>query len=96
MPKKTFFVMDLIDAVNTANRQGKQTPEQRQGHNSLLEKVLHDTGNYSGFSYLGQSEVPAGEKPGIIFDQSEARDHEYPDDSRRVYLVALRLRRKGE
>ena len=30
-----------------------------------LEDVLHDTGNYGGFRYLGSAEVPTGELPGI-------------------------------
>jgi len=52
---------------------------------SLIEKVLMDTGNYKGFWSLRPYEVPSGQKPGIIFDESSARNHIYPDDSRRRY-----------
>ncbi len=30
-----------------------------------LEDILHETGNYRGFRYLDQSEVPPDNKPGI-------------------------------
>ena len=39
--------------------------EYRQGVMTLLEQVLHETGNYHGFGYLFQRDLPQGSKPGI-------------------------------
>ena len=38
----------------------------RQGLINSLEYVLHASGNYYGFRYLFQAEVPTGELPGIV------------------------------
>ncbi|MAH07439.1 hypothetical protein CMI38_04285 [Candidatus Pacearchaeota archaeon] len=37
----------------------------RQGVMLMVEKVLMDSGNYKGFGYLTEDEVPKGELPGI-------------------------------
>jgi hypothetical protein len=35
---------------------------------NALEYVLHESGNYRGFRYLLAAEVPAGAKPGVIYE----------------------------
>jgi hypothetical protein len=42
----------------------------RQGMMNVLEGVLHDAGAYKGFRYLHSDEVPAGELPGVNFEQN--------------------------
>ena len=37
----------------------------RQGVMTMIEQVLMDSGNYKGFGYLTEDEVPAGCLPGI-------------------------------
>lgn len=60
MPRKTIDVETLIDWVNTRLASPNSmltvqdlTPEQamRVGAYSLLEQILHATGNYEGFNY---------------------------------------------
>jgi hypothetical protein len=85
--RKTVEVAYLLALVNWMNRTGRQMREIRIGSNSLLESALHASGLYNGFTYLYQRDVPSGEQPGIIFDESPAREHKYPDDSRRSYYV---------
>jgi hypothetical protein len=84
MGRKTVDVSQLVGWVNTrlavpdsAHRFDGMSPEQayRAGVASLLEQVLHATGNYRGFGYQQSERVP---------------DSDYPlregyDDTRRVY-----------
>lgn len=89
MKRKTIEIKKLKEWVNDklANSVDSKyvNPQWRFGLCSLLERVLMDTGNYQGYWGLRQNEVPVGQKPGIIFDESPARNHVYPDDSRRRY-----------
>ncbi len=55
--RKTIAVDDIIDMVNTANKLGQLSSEHMQGHNALLNCILHATGNYNGFQYLAPYEV---------------------------------------
>ena len=83
--RKTFNVEEFRISVNKMLAESKTKREYRIGMYITLENLLFETGNYHGYNHLRQSDVPAGELPGIIFDESENRDHKYPDDSRRVY-----------
>lgn len=71
MARKTFEVNQLILQVNDMCKESTCSPDVRQGMMNLLENVLHETGNYRGFRYLLQDQVPAGEKPGVNYDVSE-------------------------
>ena len=84
MKRKTFKVRDLVDAVNQRNTLSRNIdPAMRAGWNSLLEKLLHDTGNYRGFGYLDETNVPEGQTPGIRTDANGVKS--FPDETRRVY-----------
>lgn len=85
--RKTVDVAFLLAKVNWINSTSKVAAPVRSGMNSLLETVLHEAGVYQGFSYLYEHEVPKGEKPGIIFDESPAHAHQYPDNTRVRYSV---------
>ena len=68
MPKrKTVRVEDLVDTANRLFKNSTCEPAVRQGVINFLEHFLHETGNYQGFRYLLQDEVPAGEKPGVNY-----------------------------
>lgn len=63
--RKTIAIKDLLVRVNNMLANSTCSSEVRQGMMGVLESVLHDTGNYKGFRYLAQAEVPAGHLPGI-------------------------------
>jgi hypothetical protein len=88
--KKTVHLRALIDRVNARNElslgSGEVERARRDGWNSFLENVLSDADAYAGFGYLRSGEVPPGVEPGIIFDESEERAHQYPDPSRKRYF----------
>ena len=51
----------------------------------VLEDVLLDSGNYKGFRYLTEAEVPEGFKPGINSD-SDNSDTKFTNcDSTRIH-----------
>lgn len=67
--KKTISVQAIKDDINKALKNSDYlTPDYRQGLISCVENVLHSTGNYNGFRYLTEDEVPKGEQPGINYD----------------------------
>jgi hypothetical protein len=51
MPRKTVEVADLLERVNTYLNGDFASEEAKAGACSVLESVLHDTGNYKGFGY---------------------------------------------
>jgi len=85
MGRKTVEVEPLRKFINSILANSTCSPEQRQGSIMILEEVLRRSGNYGGFGYLDASQVPAGQLPGIIFNEEDIRNHEFPDETRRVY-----------
>ena len=85
MPRKTIKIETLLAEVNRRNRESICQPKIRQGWNSLLETVLHNTGNYRGFGYLESNMVPAGQRPGIKMEGSLV-SFDGCDETRRYYL----------
>jgi hypothetical protein len=51
--RKTVEVADIQEFVNHNLQRDNLSEEAKAGMCSLLEKVLHDTGNYRGFMYDG-------------------------------------------
>lgn len=70
--RKTMNVETFKDQVNNilASMPGDCAEKRayRKGIMTLLEDVLFETGNYSGFQYLGDDKVPTGCAPGIHWD----------------------------
>lgn len=65
MSRKTVSV-DVIKAqCNLILRTSEMSAAYRQGIAEVVSSILMDTGNYRGFRYLHQGEVPAGHEPGI-------------------------------
>ena len=74
MKRKTFNVKDLVDKMNDRLKNSTCSPEARFGMISVLESILHETGNYRGFTYL---EGEVGES-GYV--------EKFGDESRRFYF----------
>ena len=70
MAKKTFNVQEFVDTINSALAQSTCDVKVRDGMIFALEDVLFKTGNYAGYRYLLQSDVPEGELPGVRYDES--------------------------
>lgn len=66
MGRKTVNVAEIITSINDVLKWANSTPEYRFGQISIAENILHATGNYRGFRYLLESEVPAGHLPGMV------------------------------
>lgn len=91
--RKTFDVNNLRIVVNNMLEHSTCSRDIRWGMMTVLEHVLHETGNYRGFRYLEAHEVPAGELPGIVHGTSSKpghpnviTDNKFPDESRVYYI----------
>lgn len=62
-----------------------QEKQRRYGLASLCEQILHATGNYAGYGYIGAEGLPSP-------TPEEIRAGNY-DDSRRVYFYSPKLQR---
>ena len=77
--RQTIKVRELGVAVNLAIRTGEHgTAEFRRGQASVLEQVLHMTGQYRGFAYTDPDAERNGE--GYLVEGGY-------DDSQRVYIL---------
>lgn len=65
MKRKTIEVNKLKNQINFMLAKSRIDAESRRSMIVILEMVLMDTGNYNGFSYLGEKDVPDGHLPGI-------------------------------
>lgn len=66
MGRKTTNVVEIITAFNDWLKRSTTSPEFRLGMISAADTVLHRSGNYRGFRYLLESEVPTGQLPGMV------------------------------
>jgi hypothetical protein len=82
--RKTIKVVELVELVNQRNRVSTCAAGIRAGWNAILEEVLHKTDGYNGYRYLSAGEVPKGQAPGIL---PEDTGFIFPDESRRNYFV---------
>ncbi len=65
MPRKTVSVEYVIDQCNEILRRSTCNEGSRLGVIMMASEILHKTGNYKGFRYLNEEEVPEGQLPGI-------------------------------
>ncbi len=77
MARKTYPVDDLKALVNKLNTNVRTSTQQRAANNSLLEIVLHHTGNYKGYQYV----LPDGNQ----VPTQDVVDGKYDDSRRRYY-----------
>ena len=57
MARNTFEISKLVQMVNHRNANSTCSPAERQGWNSLLEKVLFEADAYDGFGYLWRDDL---------------------------------------
>jgi len=86
--KKTIKVEDIVNSLNW------QIANQHQVYNGgraammmFVKDILHKTGNYRGFRYLEQHEVPKDCRPGIqprIIEGDVEKDRFWDTDPTRV------------
>ena len=72
--RKTISVSSLKQKVNKMLALSTGRHSERFGMIQVLESILHETGNYRGFRYLTEREVPTGELPGINVDDKGPLD----------------------
>ncbi|RKZ15603.1 hypothetical protein DRQ53_08620 [bacterium] len=61
MARKTFEVATLVDEANDMlKKSASDMVEFRKGVSAMIERVLHDTGNYNGYRSLYADEVADG------------------------------------
>jgi hypothetical protein len=68
MASKTIKVELLVEQLNKTLRtyvEKSTNLDGIEGQRVFLENILMSTGNYKGFFYLTEDEVPEGERPGI-------------------------------
>lgn len=88
--RKTFKVEEIRNTVNFMLQHGKHSADFRFGAATMLEEILHSSGNYNGFGYHTEKDVPVGELPGVRTGpngESLNYDERFKntDDSRRYY-----------
>lgn len=84
--RKTVKIAELKAHANKVFRESQ--PEFSEGRKHIatfVEDLLHASGQYKGFNYLEAKDLQDGWKPGIVFDESPARDHVFPDPTRIYY-----------
>ena len=86
MARVTISIQLLKDEVNKMIAQSTCEPLVREGMANVLETALLKSGNYKGFRYLNEFEVPTGEKAGCYFTGPEMKvTFEGADETRRAY-----------
>lgn len=66
--RKTIKIEDVVALTNEFLKNSTTTADERRGAAFMLETFLHATGNYRGYRHLLESEVPAGELPGVNYE----------------------------
>ena len=62
MPRKTVAVLQMLEYANIqlARTDKFVTKEYKEGIVTMIEKILHDTGNYAGFSFVDNDDSDCG------------------------------------
>ena len=74
-PRKTIKVDEFKNYVNDILKNGFGSAEERRGAMFALEHVLFQSGNYRGYRYLRETEVPVGQKAGIHYVVKESNQY---------------------
>ena len=100
--RKTISVAEVAYTVNNILQDSAYDDDRhrqyRMGMCVLLEDILHKTGNYKGYRYLLESEVPPDCRPGVNYEVN-TQGHFVPcedyerrffdtDETRRQYHLA--------
>lgn len=84
--RKTWKINDLVEYVNHLNEVSTCSADTRKGWNEIVEYVLMESDRYKGFVYLTLSEVPKGEKPGVVHGRTP-QENVFPDETRRRWIL---------
>lgn len=87
--KKTIQVAQVKEFGNDILlRSSDEYTKQRWGICSMIEKVLHETGNYRGFNYLTENhmKLSQGKSVGMKLDKNGKPDFTDCDETRRFYF----------
>lgn len=85
--RKTVEVQPILDSVNNFLKVSEDSANRRQGHIDVITSVLFECGNYAGFRYLTQAEVPENQLPGIRLSNVPGFDPSYDNtDATRVHF----------
>jgi len=89
MSRKTIDVATILAEVNYILATSTCSADIRQGEMNVIEFILHKTDNYAGFRYLPLKDVPAGQLPGIRFDETASDEDRFKstDKTRVQYYV---------
>lgn len=87
-------VLDFVNGILASPVSGQE--DLRRGATLVLEHVLHESGNYNGFRYLSEDEVPDTAKPGIrkgpLVSTDDCMDRfKNTDSTRRKYYASSAL-----
>ena len=84
---RTFVNRMLRDSHQSDHLDGKSDTSFREGAISVLEEILHDSGNYKGFRYLTQDEVFNDCLPGVHRGEGLSYEEKFnnTDGTRRYY-----------
>lgn len=87
MATKTTKVKSILDYANSELAAVGGFDSNRAGIITMLEMVLHESGNYNGFMFLDEKDLGAGTIPGIYYDSATgAPVFEGTDSTRRKYF----------
>jgi hypothetical protein len=93
MGRKTIEVESMLKFANErlAWVSEANTPEMRWGVIVMIEEILHKSGNYNGFRYLDNHELPSDVLPGVRRgEDGDALTYEErftnTDETRRYYF----------
>jgi hypothetical protein len=83
--RKTIDVEEVLRMGNNFLAESTVTPDMRMGVCTFIESILSRTGNYNGFAYLREGQVPKGHWPGsMLKDDYEAQGGNDPDVLRKT------------
>ena len=85
MAKLTIPVKPLLEQANSFLKSSNFSKEEKAGICTMIERVLHDSGNYSGFMFLRNVGT------GVEVEAPRPNDNDYFD---RVYFESNLLRKK--
>lgn len=81
--RKNIPVKEFVNMGNQILRDCRENADFRKGVFLVMEEVLMQTGQYQGFRYLTEKEVPEGEDPGVKTVDGEMK---FCDGTRRAYF----------
>lgn len=86
---------EVVDKANSVLMRSKGSELERHGVIGFVNELLHYCDNHGGFVYLDSTQVPPGEKPGIVRGINENGEldnekNEYPDETRIQFLLMHR------